>query len=180
MRGCSGLFVALAVVPFAVRGDTSGFRLSSSAFADGHEIPSRYTCEGEDVSPPLAWTAPPPGTRSLALVVVDPDAPDPKAPRVTWVHWVVHGLPPQAGSLPEGVAASALPPGARFGRNDWKRVGYGGPCPPIGRHRYFHTLYAADVALPELGTPTRAELERALEGHVLARAELIGTYEKRR
>jgi Raf kinase inhibitor-like YbhB/YbcL family protein len=155
------------------------FEMRSSAFEDGEEIPVRFTCEGEDVSPPLAWTEPPPGTRSLALIVDDPDAPDPKAPRMTWVHWVLYGLSPEAGSLAEGVAEQALPSGTRPGRNDWKRTGYGGPCPPIGRHRYFHKLYALDVELPDLGNPTRAELERAMEGHVLERAELVGTYQKR-
>jgi hypothetical protein len=155
------------------------FTLRSSAFADGDEIPIRYTCEGEDVSPPLAWPAPPEGTRSLALVVDDPDAPDPRAPRMTWVHWVVVDLPPAAGSLPEGAAADTLPGKARMGRNDWKRAGYGGPCPPVGRHRYFHKLYALDVELPRLASPTKAELERAMEGHVLAEAVLVGTYAKR-
>ncbi len=155
------------------------FTIRSSAFAEGGEIPRRYTCEGEDVSPPLEWTAPPPGTKSLALVVDDPDAPDPAAPRVTWVHWVVYRLPPAAGSLPEAAREKDLPGGARFGRNDWKKAAYGGPCPPIGRHRYFHKLYALDVVLEDAGPLTKAELEKAMEGHVLARAELVGTYRKR-
>jgi Raf kinase inhibitor-like YbhB/YbcL family protein len=156
------------------------FALRSSAFAEGEPIPARYTCEGEDVSPPLQWTAPPQGSRSLALVVDDPDAPDPRAPRRTWVHWVVVDLPPAAGSLREDIAPDALPGNARMGRNDWKRARYGGPCPPVGRHRYFHKLYALDVELPRLASPTRAELERAMEGHVLAQAVLVGTYEKRK
>jgi len=155
------------------------FHLTSSAFAEGQEIPVRYTCEGEDVSPPLAWSQPPAGTRSLALIVDDPDAPDPKAPRMTWVHWVVYGLPAEAGSLPEDVSPEALPGAARMGRNDWKRADYGGPCPPIGRHRYFHKLYALDVELPDLGAATKAELVKAMEGHVVAQAELVGTYQKR-
>jgi hypothetical protein len=154
-------------------------RLTSPAFAHQGEIPARYTCEGEDVSPPLAWSGAPAGTRSLALVVDDPDAPDPEAPKLTWVHWVLYGLPPGDGSLPEDAARAGLPPGTRVGRNDWKRADYGGPCPPIGRHRYFHKLYALDVVLPDLGAATRAELERAMQGHVLARAELVGTYQKR-
>jgi Raf kinase inhibitor-like YbhB/YbcL family protein len=154
------------------------FELTSSAFADDQEIPVRYTCEGDDVSPPLAWNQPPAGTRSLALIVDDPDAPDPKTPRMTWVHWVVYGLPAEARSLPEGVAQKALPGAARFGKNGWKRAEYGGPCPPIGRHRYFHKLYALDVELPDLGTPTQFELMNAMEGHVLAQTELVGTYEK--
>jgi hypothetical protein len=158
-------------------GSPVSFTLRSPAFADGQEIPVRHTCEGEDVSPPLEWSAPPDGTRSLALVVDDPDAPDPKAPRMTWVHWVIVDLPPAAGKLAEGVAT--LPKGARSGRNDWQRAGWGGPCPPIGRHRYFHKLYALDTALPELTSPTKAELERAMAGHVLAEAVLLGTYAKR-
>ena len=154
------------------------FAIRSPAFSDGEEVPVRHTCEGDDVSPPLEWTDPPKGTKSLALIVDDPDAPDPKAPRMTWVHWVVYRLPPAAGALPEGARESALPGEARFGLNDWKRAAYGGPCPPIGRHRYFHKLYALDVALDDLGAPTKAELEKAIEGHVLARAELVGTYRK--
>jgi Raf kinase inhibitor-like YbhB/YbcL family protein len=155
------------------------FELRSSAFANGKEIPERYTCEGGDVSPPLGWTEPPAGTRSLALIVDDPDAPDPKAPRTTWVHWVVYDLPPAAGGLPEGVARTKLPGKARHGRNDWKRADYGGPCPPIGRHRYFHKLYALDIELGDLGPATKAQLEKAMERHVLARAELVGTYERK-
>lgn len=158
---------------------TSTLRLSSPAFAHQGEIPARYTCEGEDVSPPLAWSGAPAGTKSLALVVDDPDAPDPKAPKLTWVHWVLYGLPPGDGGLAEDAARAGLPAGAHVGRNDWKRAGYGGPCPPVGRHRYFHKLYALDVVLPDLGSATKAELERAMQGHVLARAELVGTYQKR-
>jgi len=153
-------------------------RLESTAFVHQGEIPRRYTCEGEDVSPPLAWSGVPEGTRSFALVVDDPDAPDPRAPRMTWVHWVLYDLPAGTRGLPEAVAASALPTGTRQGRNDWKREGYGGPCPPIGRHRYFFKLYALDALLPDLGSPAKADLEKAMEGHVLARAELLGTYQK--
>jgi hypothetical protein len=157
------------------------FALRSPAFAPGAEIPRRFTCEGEDVSPPLAWSDPPAGTRSFALVVEDPDAPDPKAPTRTWVHWVVYDLPADARALAEGAGGGgALPPGARAGRNDWGRPDWGGPCPPIGRHRYFHRLYALDVELGDLREPTRAALERAMGGHVLGQAELMGTYQKRR
>jgi Raf kinase inhibitor-like YbhB/YbcL family protein len=151
--------------------------ITSTAFADGEAIPSRYTCQGEDVSPSLAWTGLPPGTKSLALLLVDPDVPDPAAPKRTWVHWVLYNLPATATGLAEAV--TALPDGTLPGRNDWGRTGYGGPCPPIGRHRYFHKLYALDVVLPDLGEPTQAELERAMEDHVLAKAELVGTYEKK-
>jgi Raf kinase inhibitor-like YbhB/YbcL family protein len=153
--------------------------LTSPAFAEGGEIPTRYTCEGQDVSPPLAWSEPPSGTRSLALIVDDPDAPDPKAPKMTWVHWVLYNLPPTAGRLPEAVKPNALPASTREGLNDWKRTGYGGPCPPIGRHRYFHKLYALDTVLPDLGRPTKPQLEEAMQRHVLAQAELVGTYEKK-
>ncbi len=152
--------------------------LMSPAFSEGGDIPKRYTCEGADVSPPLAWSGAPDGTKSLALVVDDPDAPDPKAPKLTWVHWILYNLPPTAGALPEAVTPEALPPAAEQGLNDWNRTGYGGPCPPIGRHRYFHKLYALDVVLTSLRTPTKAELMKAMKGHVLAETELVGTYEK--
>jgi Raf kinase inhibitor-like YbhB/YbcL family protein len=157
----------------------SAFALSSTAFRSGGEIPIRYTCEGADVSPPLDWQGVPEGTKSFALVVDDPDAPDPGAPRTTWVHWVVVDLPAASRSLPEGSGADELPVGARHGTNDWRRRDYGGPCPPVGRHRYFHKLYALDTRLPELAAPSKQELERMIAGHVLARAELVGTYEKR-
>ena len=160
--------------------DSMAMTLSSTAFQPDGSIPARHTCEGDDLSPPLAWSGVPEGTRSLALVVDDPDAPDPRNPRTTWVHWVLYNLPATSGGLPEGVRDGDLPGGARQGLNDWKRPGWGGPCPPVGRHRYFHKLYALDTVLPDLGTPTRAELERAMEGHVLARAELVGTYQKSR
>jgi Raf kinase inhibitor-like YbhB/YbcL family protein len=152
--------------------------LKSSAFTHNGEIPRRYTCQGEDVSVPLAWSGAPAATKSLVLVVDDPDAPDPKAPRMTWVHWVLYNLPPTANALKEGVKSADLPKGTLEGLNDWKRTGYGGPCPPIGRHRYFHKLYALDERLPAMESPTKAELEQAMKGHVLEKAELIGTYQK--
>lgn len=151
-------------------------KLSSPAFAHQGAIPAKYTCEGQDVAPPLAWSGVPPGAKSLALVCFDPDAPDPAAPRMTWVHWVVYDLPPHSSGLAEG---GSLPHGAREGLNDWHRTGYGGPCPPIGEHRYFFELYALDTTLPNLRQPTRAQLMSAIAGHVLAKAELVGTYRKR-
>ena len=154
--------------------------LTSSSFRHQGEIPVQYTCEGDDVSPALAWSGVPAGAKSLVLIVDDPDAPDPKAPRMTWVHWVLYDIPVTAAGLPEAVEAAALPRGTRGGLNDWKRTGYGGPCPPVGRHRYFHKLYALDVALGDRGTATKAGLEAAMKGHVLASAELIGTYQKKR
>ncbi|MCC7017602.1 MAG: YbhB/YbcL family Raf kinase inhibitor-like protein, partial [Rhodospirillales bacterium] len=131
-------------------------------------------------APPLAWSGAPSGTKSFALIVDDPDAPDPKAPKMTWVHWVLYNIPAAAQGLPQGATSRTLPAGTREGLNDWKRTGYGGPCPPIGRHRYFHKLYALGAVLSDLGTPTKAELERAMKGHVLAHAELIGTYQKKK
>jgi len=154
--------------------------LSSPAFAQNAAIPALHTCDGSDVSPPLQWTGLPAGTKSLALIVDDPDAPDPAAPQMTWVHWVLYNLPTGAGELPAGVGATQLPAGTREGVNDWKRTGYGGPCPPIGRHRYFHKLYALDIVLPDLGRPGKKQLLKAIEGHVLAQAELIGTYQRNR
>lgn len=152
--------------------------ITSTAFADHGEIPARYTCEGDDCSPPLSWSGVPAGARSLALIVDDPDAPDPAAPKMTWVHWLLYNLPPQATGLAEAVRA--LPAGTLEGINDFKRTRYGGPCPPIGRHRYFHKLYALDVMLPNLNQPNRAALERAMAGHILAQAQLMGTYVKHR
>lgn len=155
-------------------------QITSTAFADQSPIPALYTCESRDISPPLHWSDLPEGTRSLALIVDDPDAPDPAAPRMTWVHWVVYNLPPSPAGLPERATSRDLPQGAREGLNDWKRQGYGGPCPPIGRHRYFHRLYALDTVLPDLGMPTRQELDQAMRGHILAEAVLLGIYEKQR
>ncbi|HEY7508766.1 MAG TPA: YbhB/YbcL family Raf kinase inhibitor-like protein [Vicinamibacteria bacterium] len=155
-------------------------RLSSSAFADHGEIPARFTCEGQDVSPPLAWSGAPGQTKGFVLIVDDPDAPDPRAPRTTWVHWVLYNLPPTASGLPEAVPPGELPAGTLQGVNDWKRTGYGGPCPPVGRHRYFHKLYALDVMLPDLHEPSKARLEQAMSGHVIAQAQLVGTYERRK
>ena len=152
--------------------------LSSTAFASGGEIPRRHTCEGDDSAPPLAWSGVPSAARSLVLIVDDPDAPDPAAPQRTWVHWVLIDIPPAATGLPEG--GKPLPAGTRDGLNDWHRLGYGGPCPPIGRHRYFFKLYALDTALPALHRPTKAAVEQAMTGHVLAQAELVGTYRKQR
>jgi Raf kinase inhibitor-like YbhB/YbcL family protein len=150
--------------------------LSSTAFAQGGDIPRRYTCEGDDIAPALSWTDVPERTGSLVLIVDDPDAPDPAAPARTWVHWVLVDIPPSATAIPEG--GRSLPVGCRDGLNDWHRTGYGGPCPPVGRHRYFFKLYALDTRLPGLQRPTKAELESAMQGHVLAQAQLVGTYLK--
>lgn len=155
--------------------------LRSPAFSAGGSVPARFTCDGEDVSLPLEWGDPPAGTKSFALIVDDPDAPDPEAPRTIWVHWVVYDLPPDARSLREGVHTSAdLPKGAHMGRNDWGKAAWGGPCPPVGRHRYFFRLFALDVVLGDRGALTKRDLEAAMQGHVLAQAELVGTYARRK
>jgi len=152
--------------------------IHSAAFVSNGAIPAKHTCEGRDISPALEWRGVPAGAKSLVLIVDDPDAPDPKAPKMTWVHWVLANVPAESTGLAEGVASGALPSGTVEGLNDWKRTGYGGPCPPIGRHRYFHKLYALDRVLTGLGHPTKAQIAAAMKGHVLAQAELVGTYEK--
>jgi Raf kinase inhibitor-like YbhB/YbcL family protein len=152
--------------------------IKSSAFENGAEIPARYTCKGDDVSPPLNWEGVPEAVRSLVLIVDDPDAPDPKAPKMVWVHWVLYNIPPGINNLAEQITTSTLPSGMIEGINDWQRLGYGGPCPPIGRHRYFHKLYALDIVLEGLNEPTKADVEAAMQGHVIAQAELIGTCQK--
>jgi Raf kinase inhibitor-like YbhB/YbcL family protein len=154
------------------------FKLKSSAFDNGAEIPDRYTCKGDDVSPPLSWEGVPEATRSLVLIVDDPDAPDPAAPKVVWVHWVLCNIPPGINSLAEHITSATLPTGVIAGINDWQRLGYGGPCPPIGRHRYFHKLYALDIVLKDLSEPSKASVEAAMQGHIIAQAELIGTCQK--
>ncbi len=174
-----GCVIALACTCSQTEGNMQ-FTLKSSAFAHGESIPARYTCEGEDLSPELMWEGVPEDTRSLVLVVDDPDAPDPEAPKMTWVHWVLYNIPPDATGLSEGVTSDSLPSGTEQGLNDWKRVGYGGPCPPVGRHRYFHKLYALDTVLTGMGKPTKAQVEAAMRDHIIAVAELVGTYEKSR
>ena len=148
--------------------------LTSSAFPDGGMIPSTFTCDGRNVSPPLAWGPPPAGTKSFALISDDPDA-----PVGTWVHWVVYNLPPSVRHLPE-----ALPPDTersdrtRQGLTDFGRIGYGGPCPPSGTHRYFFKLYALDTVLSLEPAASKAKLEEAMRGHILGQAHLIGTYRR--
>ncbi len=183
----SSNYITVCVLSFLVvfsvltRGEAMSFTIESSAFGNGEEIPVVYTCQGRDVSPPLSWSGLPAGTKSLALTVFDPDAPDPANPRMTWVHWVVYNLPAKATALPEGAGgpSGALPAGTRQGVNDWGRTDYGGPCPPIGRHRYFFRLYALDCVLPDLGPVDMKGLVGAMKGHVLGEAELMGTYQKR-
>lgn len=154
------------------------FTLSSPAFRDGDSIPATFTGDGADTSPPLEWRDAPSEAKAFALIVDDPDVPDPAAPRRTWVHWVVADIPPQTVRLPEGASGLEMPAGSREGKNDSNGVGYSGPYPPIGRHRYFFKLYALDepVGLPE--GHTKAELLTAIDGHVLGTAQLMGTYER--
>ncbi|HLU68863.1 MAG TPA: YbhB/YbcL family Raf kinase inhibitor-like protein, partial [Kofleriaceae bacterium] len=149
------------------------------SFQHEGEIPGRFTCEGADVSPALEWEDVPPEARSLALIVDDPDAPDPAAPRRTWVHWVLYDIPASATGLTENAGQTGLPPGTRVGKNDWQKAAWGGPCPPIGRHRYFFKLYALDTQLGALPSATKDELEKAMHGHILAQGTLMGTYQKK-
>lgn len=158
--------------------NTMALTLTSPAFAHNGLIPAQFTCDSQDLSPALAWSGLPEGTKSLVLIVDDPDAPDPAAPKMTWVHWVLYNIPPQVAGLAEAIAPAQLPAGTLEGINDWKRTGYGGPCPPIGVHRYFHKLYALDTILPNLNQPTKAQLEQAMQGHILNHVELIGRYQR--
>lgn len=158
--------------------------LKSPDFVHQGEIPTPFTCQGDDSSPTLSWSQLPQNTKSLALIVddpdaPDPDAPDPAAPKMTWVHWVLYNIPPTAVELPKAITESDLPLGTQQGKNDWKETGYKGPCPPIGRHRYFHKLYALDIELPDLHQPNKAQLEKAMDRHILGQAVLIGTYQKK-
>lgn len=152
--------------------------LHSPSFPHMGEIPRKFTCQGDDVSPELRWSGLPAGTRSLALIVDDPDVPDPRRPQRTWVHWVLYDIPADATGLPEAVVPVRLPAGTREGRNDWRRTSWGGPCPPIGRHRYFFKLYALDRLMGDLHEPTAAALASAIQAHVLDQVELVGTYQK--
>ncbi len=150
-------------------------KIESSAFTENGEIPTLYTGEGKDLSPPLSWSGAPPQTKSFALIVDDPDAPDPAAPKMVYVHWVLFNLPAQITLLSEGV--KDLPPSTAEGINGWGRTGYGGPMPPIGRHRYYFKLYAIDTTLHLTGTPSKDEVWAAMQGHILAAATLMGTYQ---
>jgi Raf kinase inhibitor-like YbhB/YbcL family protein len=153
--------------------------ITSPTFKQDGDIPERHTCDGLNISPMLEWSDVPSGTKSVALIVDDPDAPDPDAPRMTWVHWVVYNIPPDAKSLPETFTAEGSYSGIMEGLNDWNRTGYQGPCPPIGKHRYYFKLYALDIVLPDLKSPVKAALEKAMKGHILARSELLGRYQRK-
>ncbi|MFQ5927550.1 MAG: YbhB/YbcL family Raf kinase inhibitor-like protein [Terriglobia bacterium] len=150
------------------------FELTSTAFASGEHIPPRYTCDGEDISPPLKWSDPPENTKSFALIADDPDA-----PVGTWVHWVLYNLPAETRGLPEAVPGEAeLADGSRHGQNSWRRLGYGGPCPPGGTHRYFFKLYALKEALDLPAGASKEQALQAMEGQILAQTELMGRYSR--
>ncbi len=171
------LLVIATVASTAQKGATMPFALQSPAFKDGGDIPKQYSCEGADVSPALAWSEPPQNTQSFALIADDPDA-----PVGTWVHWVVWDIPPTTHQLPENVArAAAIPGGGHQGTNDFRKTGYGGPCPPPGKpHRYFFKLYALDSKLDVKAGATKKDLEQAMKGHVLAQAQLMGRFQRGR
>lgn len=153
-------------------------QLLSPSFMQKADIPSRHTCDGQNVSPELAWEGVPNACKSLALIVDDPDAPDPAAPQTTWVHWLLYNIPAQVSGIKEGMTTNNLPAGTLQGVNDWHKTGYGGPCPPVGQHRYFFKLYALDIQLPDLNKPIKSILERAMQGHVLDQVILMGLYQR--
>jgi hypothetical protein len=163
-----------------VKNAAAELTITSTSFKNNEEIPIRHTCEGADVSPEVSWTGVPSRAKSLALIVDDPDAPDPAAPKKTVTHWLLYNMPTKTTTLPEGVSTDELPAGTLQGINEGQRTGYSGPCPPVGQHRYFFKLYALDAKLPDMKQPTKAALEKAIKGHVIARAELIGLYQKQR
>ncbi|WP_455205591.1 YbhB/YbcL family Raf kinase inhibitor-like protein [Kaarinaea lacus] len=152
--------------------------LTSPVFQNNEAIPVRFTCNGEDISPPLHWSGVPKNAKSLVLIVDDPDAPDPAAPKMTWVHWVMYNIPPYSDGLQEDLQPARIPEGAEQGTNDWNCIGYGGPCPPTGRHRYVHKLYALDDVLPNLGKASKTDVEKAMQGHIIEQTELVGTFQK--
>jgi hypothetical protein len=172
------LLCSFFTLPTPYKEVCEAMELTSPNFEHQAKIPKKYTCDGGDISPELHWSNAPEGTQSFALIVDDPDAPDPANPKRTWVHWVIYNIPAQSAALPEGDSGKNLPEGTLNGINDWKRTGYGGPCPPIGTHRYFHKLYALDIVLPDLKKPTKKDLEQAMEGHILEKAELVGLYHR--
>jgi Raf kinase inhibitor-like YbhB/YbcL family protein len=152
--------------------------IMSPAFMHGRDIPQRHTCDGLNTSPPLMWVGVPPGTKSLVLIVDDPDVPYPAAPQMTWVHWLLYNIPPVTTGLAEGGTEKSLPAGTLQGVNDWHRTGYAGPCPPTGKHHYFFKLYALDRTLPDLKKPTKAILEKAMQDHVLDQSSVVGLYQR--
>lgn len=153
-------------------------KITSPAFEDNAGIPTLYTCEGQDISPELNWTDVPEEAKSLALIVDDPDAPSPDAPKMVWIHWVLFNIPPNAKGLKEAIRDNELPNGTKIGTNSWQKQSYGGPCPPIGKHRYYHKLFALDTTLENLDNPTADALLAAMTDHIIDKATLLGTYIK--
>jgi Raf kinase inhibitor-like YbhB/YbcL family protein len=177
----SYLIVALILIcPLATNAETKGGKemkitVTSTAFTEGGMIPRQYTCDGVDISPPLTWSGIPEGTKSIAVISDDPDA-----PMGTWVHWVVYNLPPDLTGLPENIMPhKTLANGGRQGMTDFRKIGYGGPCPPGGTHRYYFKVYALDTVLDLAPGATKKELLKAMTGHVLAEGELMGKYRRR-
>lgn len=173
---CIALIAAICPCPsIAGTGDPiMTLKIESPSFTNETPLPLSCSCDGTETSPELKWSGAPEGTKSFALIIDDPDAPDPAAPKMTFVHWVLFNIPTTTTGLPEG--AKQLPPGTREGINDGHETSYVGPCPPIGTHRYFHKLYALDTMLNLPGTPTKVALEKAMHGHILEQATLMGTY----
>ena len=169
------LLCFIATVGKIKGGEAMAFEIKSSAFAQGQAIQKKYTCDGPDVSPQLTWTDPPASTKSFALIADDPDA-----PMGTWVHWVLYDLPVGARQLPEGVPKQeTLPDGTKQGINDFRRIGYGGPCPPVGNpHRYFFKLYAVDKKIGLSPGATKQQVLNAIQGHTLGETQLMGTYKR--
>jgi len=175
---CLIFSIFFTTVALAEGEQTMNLTLKSPDFAHQGEIPKVFTCDGNDTSPALSWSGLPSSAKSLVLIVDDPDAPDPAKPKMTWVHWLLYNIPATATGLPQSVTVRDLPAGTLQGKNDWKQTGYRGPCPPTGRHRYFHKLYALNVELPDLHRPNKAELEKAMQGHIIEQTELVGTYQR--
>jgi Raf kinase inhibitor-like YbhB/YbcL family protein len=177
MAGKSSLLAAAVVAAITLTGGAAmALELRSSAFDGGGAIPAKYTCDGAESSPPLSWSGAPAGTKAFALIADDPDA-----PAGTWVHWVAWNIPAETSALKEGLAKGGqLPDGTRQGMTDFKRAGYGGPCPPSGTHRYFFKLYALDAPLDLPPSTDKSKLEASMKVHILAQAELMGTYARTR
>jgi Raf kinase inhibitor-like YbhB/YbcL family protein len=171
----SARVMAMGFAALLIGAGGTSVELKSQAFQPGKMIPAKYTCDGQDISPPLSWSDPPAATMSFALISDDPDA-----PMGTWVHWVLWNIPVSARTLEENLPKTASPTnGAKQGTTDFHRVGYGGPCPPSGTHRYYFKLYALDSTLDLPSSTTKKDLEKAMEGHILAQTELMGTYRRR-
>jgi Raf kinase inhibitor-like YbhB/YbcL family protein len=169
------LVIAVGLAALLIGAGGKKMELKSQAFQAGDMIPAKYTCDEQDISPPLSWSDPPAGTISFALISDDPDA-----PMKTWVHWVMWNIPADARGLEENLPKTAsLPNGTKQGTTDFHRVGYGGPCPPSGTHRYFFKLYALDTTFTLPVSTTKQDLEQAMQNHILGQVELVGTYHRR-